>query len=159
MIDNRKAFSLIEVMVTAIIAGFVLTGTALYMMYSSNSYNGTVAKTNIQSALTMIESEIKRDIQKGVSVNVSFGGQKLEIKDNSGILETFEFSGNKFLKGTSTTNYIKSIKADYVGKFECPSTQEVRMRINIKAKNNNNSIIKESGNIYFYAKCRNHQIQ
>ena len=158
---DKKGLTLVEVITTAIIASFVLAGTATYIAFSSQSYNKTVARTNIQSALTMIESAIKRDVQKGASVSVSSLGKTLEVIDgNGGVLETYKFENNKFIKGASNTNnYILAFNADFLGNFTETSAKNLAMKIQIQIKNNNNGIIDQSGDVNYYVKCRNHKMK
>lgn len=61
---NKKAFTLIEVLVTALISAFVLTGSGLFIFQTNQFSNDINMNTQVHAAMSIASRMISEDIKK-----------------------------------------------------------------------------------------------
>ncbi len=152
----KKGLTLLEAIITSVIAAIVLAGAASYIIFSSDSYKRTIAQTQINDALTLIEGSFREDVQKGAEVQVLNSNSKLEIVDSYGaITQTYEFKNNRFLKNGK--NLAGFVNGDFTGKFIQKTTKKATLKISVSIKKNGTEL-ENSGTISYISKCRNRSL-
>jgi len=106
-IKRSKGFTLIEVLVTSIIVGFVLTGVAMALIVAYRISDQVLSKTDTQNVLTAIISNLDSKVKNSSSLSVT--GGVLKLTDLSGTVSYYRISGNKIEQSSDGTNYTKLI--------------------------------------------------
>jgi len=139
----KKGFTLIEVLVTALITGFVLTGLAMTISFATTAANDAALIANLSNIGQVMQASIINDIRNNASLtleDIKTGstviGSKLVIKDRDKATafeylfynsSATELKRNKLYKktGSGTEEEMKPIT---VGKL--PFTMEASFNLN-----------------------------
>lgn len=154
----KKAFTLTEVLVTALIASIVLTGIVSVIFISSRESDRAVAKFSgrtVSDVLFGIFTDAIRPAKKVQVVNSS----KLLVTDDSGNITSFEYDPSSFSVIKSGRNiYIPSLSKT-LNKIKSltftsgtPAEKAVWINVEVESKTQDHSSV-HSFNSQFY--CRN----
>ena len=156
----KKAVTLLEVLVTSIILGIVLTGVSTFLTIAFNSSGRIIAEERAQSELSLIMNLIKKDIRNGSKIKVI--GNKLtvflkNIDESHSVISEYELrTDDKSLYRTAdgTTK-----KLNRLIEFDNDSTfffqdSDIRAKISLKLITSENNIVKRC-QARSYITCRN----
>ncbi|MFA6653101.1 MAG: prepilin-type N-terminal cleavage/methylation domain-containing protein [Candidatus Delongbacteria bacterium] len=154
----KKAFTLTEVLVTALIASIVLTGVVSVIMISSRESDRAVAKFSgrtVSDVVFGIFTEAIRPARKIQVVSTS----KLLVTDDSGTITSFEYDPSKFsVKKNGKTIYMPSLSKtenkirSLTFKSGTPAEKAVWINVEVESKTQDHASV-HSFNSQFY--CRN----
>ena len=153
----KKGFTLIEVMVTAIILAFVLAGVGAYLQASSNIVAQGVLESRAQNELFMIYNNIAKNIREGSRVkDITISGVSgIAILDENDVIQTVygDVAGQLYVAsntaGIPNVNDFKKVPGTYKSldlvydNFEAGDAiigyRTVRVRIQLTASNPHNT--------------------
>lgn len=176
---NHKLFTLVEVLVTSLITGFILAGVATYLLVTYDFNNKINYQTMVHSILENSGREIEESVKKG-SV-LAFYNQDVSLLPDSAFQEIAIYRNNEsgvkeFYKGyllekdenitklyrtneagNKTGEVVTYANADFSGStfFKKPESNVfISFDLQIVLYNKDKKVY-ESEKLYFYAKCRN----
>ncbi len=94
---KAKGFTLIEVLVTTLIAGIIGGGLTSVIYTSNKVLNRSVLEANMQSNGMRILETIGNDVKRGIVLE-STSETSLDIKDTTGVVTNYTFSNDKLFK-------------------------------------------------------------
>jgi len=100
---KRKGFTLIEVLVTAIISSIILMGIVSVIVVSNKVVNRSVLESQMQSSGLSLLETIGDDVKRGI-VLASADSLEMTIRDSVGVFATYKFSDGKLLKNEKEMN-------------------------------------------------------
>jgi len=120
----KKGFTLIEVLVTSIILGFVLTGTAMVMQLNTRLSNEGIAEAFLQSNLQNVTQRLSSDVRKGCTLSLSNNNNTFTIKDNAGssVIWVYNPRNKKITRNNTEILAIGVDKAEYICNFNLDVT-------------------------------------
>jgi len=110
-----KGFTLIEVLVTALIVGIVGLGSIFAVVNSQKIVNKQTIQVFITSNVQRLMYEIARDVRKASILENSEEG--LIVKYNDGTINTWKFSDNKLYRNGVIKKVITNDKYKIYGRF------------------------------------------
>lgn len=156
---NKKAITLIELLVTSLILTIVMSGIGLYLVASYKRADKAYAINSSRMATNLIHSIFSKTIRaaKGVSVK---SPTELEIIDLNDSIITLKFENNKIKKdGTEIklpefarmkTNIVSLQFAEGT-----PSARCVEINFNMNTKFNSNETLQNGFHSTFFCRNRN----
>lgn len=99
---KKKGFTLIEILVTAIISSIVLLGIVSVIVVSNKVVNRSVLESQMQSNGQMLLETIGDDVKRGIVLAST--GTGMTIRDSVGVFATYTFADGKLLKNGKALN-------------------------------------------------------
>lgn len=129
-----KGLTLLEVLVTSIILGFVLSGTAIFLRTNSRLNNEGLADAFLQTNLNNFLTTLKTDIRNGNNLTFSTDKKTLTIKTKSGGTTVWKHDDSSKTLSRNGKEYelIGADKAEIDCDFEGLSVQSVNIKLKMK---------------------------
>lgn len=163
---NRKAITLIEVVVTSLILSMVLTGIVSFIVFSTRIYNENVVEVSAQNYVNRIFDQIQNDVRDGAKLEF-VSNKHLKIRDIDGtvILCEYKFENGvlKRSEGAGTeTNFVSInpiMSNDITSELDCSFLQDINfaslVKLDISLTISKNGEIVGKSNLVCKTGCRN----
>jgi len=109
---KRKAFTLIEVLITSLILAMVLTGVGTYLVFSTRIISESASQSMAQSYVQRVYGQIQRDVHNGAVIDyISDAHFSVRDIDGTAILCEYKMEDGvlKRSEGAGTSTNFKSI--------------------------------------------------
>lgn len=156
---NRKTFTLIESLVTALIGTIIMASTVTYFVVSNRINNQIILQSKGQSIMTYASKIIENWVKNGALLDVQSGGDVLIVKDSGGN-DVVRFNINNSdltiqLHGHDPENLVAFEDVSFEGSFAIGTeARAAYIDLQITFIDGQETISTQTSR--FIAKCRNH---